>query len=171
MSSIGRIFVARQLKGSSPLKLPKKLFSNQAKADDRVIDWKTFKVAAVSVFGTLVTVLSIYTATKEFMKGANELLPESIPPALEKARVTTSHAKANYVSRPNVKAQINDFLDSDSIGYCVIYGAKGVGKSEVVDHTAIGRRAVVKVPVTTVGTQEDLVALIMETLTGKRTLS
>ena len=50
----------------------------------------------------------------------------------------------------------------------IVYGAKGVGKSEVVDHTAIGKRAVLKVPVTTIGTRDDLVALLMETLTGKK---
>jgi len=44
---------------------------------------------------------------------------------------------------------------------------KGAGKSEVVDRTAIGKRAVVKVPVTTIGTRDDLVALIMETIAGK----
>ena len=44
---------------------------------------------------------------------------------------------------------------------------KGAGKSEVVDRTAIGKRAVVKVPVTTIGTRDDLVALIMETVAGK----
>ena len=45
---------------------------------------------------------------------------------------------------------------------------KGAGKSEVVDRTAIGKRAVVKVPVTTIGTRDDLVALIMETVAGKK---
>ena len=44
---------------------------------------------------------------------------------------------------------------------------KGAGKSDVVDRTAIGKRAVVKVPVTTIGTRDDLVALIMETIAGK----
>ena len=83
--------------------------------------------------------------------------------------MTTSHAKAKYVSRPDVEAKIDNYFNSNNnSGYCIIYGAKGVGKSEVVDHTAIGKRAVVKVPVTTVGTREDLVALVMKKLTGKK---
>jgi hypothetical protein len=101
-------------------------------------------------------------------KASSNLFPESIPPALEKARVTSSAAEAEYVSRPDVEAKINGYLDSKTTSYCVIYGAKGVGKSEVVNHTVIGRRAVVKVTVTSVGNQDDLVALIMSKLTGKK---
>ena len=161
MFSIRRIF---HFKRSPPLlRLPKKLFSTDPKAGDST----TFKVAAVSIGSSLLTGLAFYAVWKEFAKDVSELLPESIPPALEKARVTSSHSKAKYVSRPGLEAKINNFLDSYSTSYCVVYGAKGVGKSEVVDHTAIGKRAVVKVPVTTIGTRDDLVALIMETIAGK----
>ena len=48
-----------------------------------------------------------------------------IPPALEKARVTSSASEAEYVSRPGRAAKINNFLDSKSTSYCVVYGAKG----------------------------------------------
>ena len=149
-------------------KLSKRFFSSQAKADDSTFNWTAFKIASVSVFSTMVTGLSIYVASKEVVKDVSDLFPESIPPALEKARVTSSAAEAEYVCRPDVEAKINNYLDSKSTSYCVIYGAKGVGKSEVVNHTAIGRRAVVKVTVTSVGNQDDLVALIMLKLTGKK---
>ena len=109
-----------------------------------------------------------YPQLKEVKRDVGDLFLESIPPALEKARVTSSASEAKYVSRPDVEAKISNFLDSDCTKYCVVYGAKGVGKSEVVDHTAIGRRSVVKVPVTTIGTREELVALIMSKLTGKK---
>ena len=73
------------------------------------------------------------------------------------------------VSGPGLEAQINTFLySSKNVSYCIVYGSKGAGKPEVVDHTAIGKRAVLKVPVTTIGTRDDLVALLMETLTGKK---
>jgi len=162
-----RIFpkLTNHLKRSTPLlRLPKKLFSTELKAGDST----TFKEASVYLGSSLLTGLAFYAVWKEFTKDVSELLPESIPPALEKARVTSSHSKAKYVSRPGLEAKINNFLDSNSTSYCVVYGAKGVGKSEVVDHTAIGKRAVVKVPVTTIGTRDDLVALIMSKLTGKK---
>ena len=161
-----RIFpkLTNHLKRSTPLlRLPKKLFSTEPKAGDST----TFKEASVYLGSSLLTGLALYAVWKEFTKDISELLPESIPPALEKARVTSSHSEAKYVSRPGLEAKINRFFDTNSTSYCVVYGAKGVGKSEIVDHTAIGKRAVVKVSVTTIGTRDDLVALIMETVAGK----
>ena len=133
-----------------------------------VFDWQIpAAVASLGVIG--VSLLRAYPQFKEVKRDVGELLPESIPPALDKARVTTSASEAEYVSRPGLEAQINTFLDSSkNVSYCVVYGAKGVGKSEVVDHSAIGKRAVLKVPVTTIGTRDDLVALIMSKLTGKK---
>ena len=158
--------LTNHLKRSTPLlRLPKKLFSTEPKAGDST----TFKEASVYLGSSLLTGLALYAVWKEFTKDISELLPESIPPALEKARVTSSHSEAKYVSRPGLEAKINRFFDTNSTSYCVVYGAKGVGKSEVVDRTAIGKRAVVKVPVTTIGTRDDLVALIMETVAGKKT--
>ena len=48
------------------------------------------------------------------MKDVSDLFPESIPPALEKARVTSA-AEAEYISRPDIEAKINDFLGSKNI--------------------------------------------------------
>lgn len=80
------------------------------------------------ILGIFTAVLSIYFYSKELAKDVSELLPESIPPALEKARVTASHAKAKYVSRPDVEAKINHYFNSNNnSSYCIIYGAKGVG--------------------------------------------
>ena len=42
------------------------------------------------------------------------------------------------------------------------------GKSEVVDHSAIGKHAVVKLKVTTIGTRDEIVTLLMAKLTGKK---
>ena len=55
-----------------------------------------------------------------------------------KARVTTSASEAEYIGRPDLEANLNIFFDSESVSYCIGYGAKGVGKYEVVDHTIIG---------------------------------
>ena len=85
------------------------------------------------------TGLSLYSSSKEVVKDVNDLFPESMPPALEKARVTSSAAVAEYISRPDIEAKIIDYLDSKTTRYYVIYGAKGVGKSEVVNHTVIGK--------------------------------
>ncbi len=51
---------------------------------------------------------------------------------LEKARVTSSAAEEEHISRPDVEPKINKFLDSKSASYCVVYGARGEEKSEVV---------------------------------------
>ncbi len=65
----------------------------------------------MTIISSFVTGISIYTATKEVVKDVGELFPESIPPALEKACVTSSASEVKYLKRPDVEAKTNKFLD------------------------------------------------------------
>jgi hypothetical protein len=82
------------------------------------------------ISAVVLVILTVYSELKKFTMDIDGLLPESIPPALEKASVTTSHSKGMYISRPDVEGKINDYFNSGIISYCIVYGAKGAGKSE-----------------------------------------
>jgi hypothetical protein len=93
------------------------------------------------------------------------LFQDDIPEALEKSSVILSLSDSKYISRPDIESKISRFLDSPNTKYCIVYGVSGVGKSEVVDHTVIGRRAVVKVSVYDFRSRDDLVASVISRLT------
>ncbi len=76
-----------------------------------VFDWQI--PATVATLGLMgVALLRAYPQFEEVKRDVGELLPESVPPALDKARVTKSTSEAKYVSRPSLEAQIDTFLDS-----------------------------------------------------------
>ncbi len=67
-----------------------------------------------------------------------KIIPEEIiPQKLKEAKVTSSEAGKNYIDRPSIQRKIEYAFDNDVKGYFVVYGAKGMGKSEIVEHTAI----------------------------------
>ena len=91
------------------------------------------RVVGGGIFSAIVGLFGVYPYLKEFKRDVGELLEESIPPALKKARITTSPSENRYVSRPGLEAQISSFMTAPSLSkYCVVYGAKGVGKSDII---------------------------------------
>ena len=67
-------------------------------------------------------------------------------------------ASRNYVERHNLVSLIQNALNTTPYGgYWIVYGTKGVGKSEVVDHTAINQPGVVKLLVTSATSKMDYI--------------
>ena len=97
---------------------------------------------------------------------ALKLIPEEvIPPRLKEAKVTCSDAGEDFIERPALKAQIEEVMDVTTASYTVVYGAKGMGKSEIVEHSAIGKSAVVVLHVNNASSVEQLMASLMKKLT------
>ncbi len=90
---------------------------------------------------------------------------EVIPPKLLQSSLLSSKAGDKYIERPALKSQLDYAMSADIDGYWIVYGPKGEGKSEIVEHNAINRSAVVKVVVSNAGTKEEVIASIMTKLT------
>jgi hypothetical protein len=116
----------------------------------------------ISAFSIGVAVISTYPQFKEATKDAMNLLPA----AIDQAKVTKSASK-NYVERPGLVSLIQRALTTAPYGgYWVVYGPKGVGKSEAVDHTAINQPGVVKLLVTSANSKDDIIRDLTEKLLG-----
>jgi AAA+ ATPase superfamily predicted ATPase len=46
--------------------------------------------------------------------------------------------------------------------YTIVYGPRGIGKTELVDHTAIGKKGVVKVTVSSASSKPGVIQAITE---------
>jgi hypothetical protein len=116
----------------------------------------------ISAISIGVAAITAYPQFKEATKDAMKLLPGKI----ERSKVTKSASK-NYVERPGLVSLIKRVLNAAPIGgYWVVYGPKGVGKSEAVDHTAINQRGVVKLLVTSANSKDDIIRDLTEKLLG-----
>ncbi len=97
--------------------------------------------------------------------------------ALAKARVDSSLAGSKYVSRPFYESQIKAAVTNPEPSvYDIVYGAKGVGKSELVSHCVVDDPnekvkigPVKKFKVKSASTDMELIASVMEQLTGETT--
>ncbi len=116
-------------------------------------------ISAISIGAAAITA---YPQFKEATKDAMNLLPA----AIDQAKVTKSASK-NYVERPGLVSLIQRALTTAPYGgYWVVYGPKGVGKSEAVDHTAINQRGVVKLLVTSANSKDDIIRSLTRKLLG-----
>ncbi len=88
-------------------------------------------------------------------RDVGELHPESIPPALDKDRMTTTALEADYISRPGLEAKSKHSLIQPRITSIVLSIARKERGSLKSSNTAIGKRALLKVPVTSIGTRDD----------------
>jgi len=92
-------------------------------------------LGGIGVFVSVVA--SAYMFKKDAVVSIDKLIS-----AIKNAEITHSRS-AHFISRPKIgekinKALTNTFLTND--GYTIVYGPKGNGKTELVDHMAIGKR-------------------------------
>jgi hypothetical protein len=75
---------------------------------------------------------------------------------------------SSFVKRPLLENLVNRILKATPDGtYTVVYGAKGVGKSMLLDNMVSGQRGVVKLIVTSVKNKDEIVALLLLELLGE----
>ena len=77
-----------------------------------------------------------------------------------------------FVDRPILSAKIKKNLDSKMLTkeLTIVYGAKGVGKSTIIDSVFQGRKGVLKIPVTSNTSKEEITRMIAQS-TGTTTLN
>ena len=71
-----------------------------------------------------------------------------------------------FVERPLLLQQIIDIMNrkKNNEKYFVLYGAKGVGKSTIVERAAKGRKGVIMLRITSAHSREDVIGELAETL-------
>ena len=131
------------------------------------------KPNAISAFIILVTVATGTAATyvaltasnySEAKKSKLEYL-HTVSVAIQNNKVhMSSSSSATYIDRKGLEEAVHLILQKKDFGYTVVYGPKGTGKTEVVEHCAEGLSGVVKLIVTSANTKDDLVSDILEQL-------
>lgn len=104
-----------------------------------------YRLLAVALATILITIIAHYSTLKEAKKDVVNFA-EKLSFAIKKAELTES-ISTQFVIRPIIEGKINEALHASLKGgnYTIVYGPKGSGKTELVDHTAIGKKGVVKV--------------------------
>ena len=68
----------------------------------------------------------------------------------------------NFVHRPELSSKIKGILDRKVLtnGFSIVYGAKGVGMSTIVDSVIQGRRGVIKIQVTSSTSRTEIIGAL-----------
>ena len=145
---------------------------NDKNSDNNTSYGEMFKnkyVLAVGVGITFMTgLLSDYSSVKEAGKDALSSV-EKLSFAIRNAEIKHSRS-ARFVSRPKIEVQIERALTYtclDNDHYTIVYGPNGVGKSELVDHTAIGKKGVIKVEIYSASTRSEIILAVTKKLLGE----
>lgn len=150
---------------------PLRLFNSEVPKDNKE-KWTIYSLLGVAVAGVVYFYKDAKPALKEAKQDVKDvavalkLIPEEvIPPKLKEAKITSSVAGDTFVDRPALKLKIEEAMSENVDYYLVVYGAKGMGKSELVQHTAIGKPSIVKLYVSNSSTKEQLISALMQELT------
>ena len=89
--------------------------------------------------------------------------------AIKNAKITHSRS-SDFIACPKIQEIVNEALTYESLragSYTIVYGPSGIGKTELVDHTAIGKKGVVKVTLSTTSTNANVVQSLTNELLGE----
>ena len=96
-------------------------------------------------------------------------LNDEFPSKIANSKITKSTSK-KYVHRFELEQKIISIQNITPSGiYWIVYGAKGVGKSESIDHTAIEKEGVIKIIVTSANSRDDIVSALTKKVLGFNT--
>jgi AAA+ ATPase superfamily predicted ATPase len=115
--------------------------------------------AGVGVFASLLT-----TAYQSFQE-LSKISLENVSHAIEESRILPSLSK-KYISRNNLESELLLNIKSPFGLYSIIYGPKGVGKSELVANTFTNKEGVVSVMVSSGKTKNDIILMLFRKLCG-----
>jgi hypothetical protein len=98
---------------------------------------------------------------------ATYVLLTIFPWTLKLAEVKSKLSDKQYVKRPEIEEVVEEAISTKTPKhYYIMYGAKGVGKSTLVEKVAEGKQAVIKIKITSVDKIDRITALIMKKVTG-----
>ncbi len=125
---------------------------------------------AIGAVGTIVLGLAPYYS---FIKEVHEDtvdLKDKLKIAIETSQITHSLSR-HFVHRPNIEEKIKNVLTGTDLScgaYTIVYGPKGIGKTELVDHTAIRMKGVVKVNVYSEKEKKEVIQAVIKNLVGEK---
>lgn len=113
-------------------------------------------LGAIGVFVTVAA--SAYTFLNDLKNDAVFSI-EKLSFAIKNAEITHSISD-HFVHRPKIEGIINEALTYTFLKngrYTIVYGPKGIGKTELIDHMTIGKKGVVKVKVSSANTKNGII--------------
>jgi hypothetical protein len=108
----------------------------------------------------ILKLLQAYNQFKPILPDIKSILPSFLKRSVVSTPALDTVVKKNYFSRRlEQENQIRSIFQrtEDNGQYFVVYGAKGVGKSLLVDHATKGNSGIIKVKVTSITTIDDIV--------------
>jgi len=118
--------------------------------DKIVTEWYWATVVGIT------SLIPIYTFLKYFENDAI-LSIDKLSFAIKNAEIRRSRSD-HFIPRPKIGEIINKALTYTLLKngrYTIVYGPKGIGKTELVDHMAIGKKGVVKLQVSSTNTKDE----------------
>ncbi len=104
------------------------------------------------------------------VKSGVEYIFSLISNALEKATISSSSAEGDFVRRSQFESILKVIVENKMpVRYQIVYGPRGAGKSELVNHSVINLPAVKIFKITSARSREELVTSVMFQLTGEKT--
>jgi hypothetical protein len=99
------------------------------------------------------------------LKQINQDAISFFPKVVANSEITASASGDDYVHRFELEGLVNEAFNFAPMGvYFVVYGNKGVGKSELITRAAIGRKGVVKIGITSAHSKDEIVRELLESL-------
>ena len=138
-------------------------FSSEFPKKPNVIS--AFIVLATVATGSAATYVALTASNYSEAKKSKLEYLHTVSVAIQNNKVHMSpSSSATYIDRKGLEEAVHLILQKKDFGYTVVYGPKGTGKTEVVEHCAEGLSGVVKLIVTSANTKDDLVSDILEQL-------
>ena len=138
-------------------------FSSEFPKKPNVIS--AFIVLATVATGSAATYVALTASNYSEAKKSKLEYLHTVSVAIQNNKVhMSSSSSATYIDRKGLEEAVHLILQKKDFGYTVVYGPKGTGKTEVVEHCAEGLSGVVKLTVTSANTKDDLVSEILEQL-------
>jgi AAA+ ATPase superfamily predicted ATPase len=168
-----RLVVAARPFGDKPLPFNGASGNQEARPFMEGNPWRTIS-AVTFVLGSLATMMLGYNPGKEAVKDTKAVAIKLLGPLalvplrLEDCTVESKIADTKFVKRPAIEEVIREAVySSKPTFYHIVYGAKGVGKSSLVERVAAGRKGVVQIYVGSADKIETITADFMEKVTGQ----
>ena len=130
----------------------------------------------VFITGLAAVAIPLYPATKDIIKDASaksvKIAPKIKDSIAKTSEFDVAKRDGKFVNRPILSSSIEEILGRKKVtkSYTIVYGAKGVGKSTMIDSVVQGRRGVLKIPVTS-NTSKEEITIIIAQRTGTTTLN
>jgi hypothetical protein len=108
------------------------------------------------------TTLAFVVSNYDHITQMKDDLSSHFTKVVASSKIQSSSSTSTYVNRAH---SVDHAFSSTPHGFqTVVYGSKGVGKSELIIHHSIGKTGVVRIDVSSVDTVDDVVKLLFEQL-------